>query len=112
MAKKKLNLTISDPLANYEGGRSGYREFTKNYRQSSNVEDRRGEMAAHRAKVASSGRTPVDAEYGTRTPRTKTTDGGTGGGGIDPFTGEGSSGSTTRKVDPDEAVRRTSRDRY
>lgn len=103
MAPRKLNLSIADPTTN----QSKYRDFTRNYRQSTNVEDRRGEHAASRARVAASGRTPVDAEYGTRTPRTRTNDGSTGEGGVDPFTGEGSSGSTTRKVDAEEAVRRT-----
>jgi len=100
MARKKMDLSIADPTRN----QSKYRDFTRNYRQSENLEDRRGRQFQPTetpsaqwsgAKQSRTSSTPPD-QYGD--------DLGAMVGGMDSTS---TSASATRKVDAEEAIRRT-----
>lgn len=115
MARKKINLSIADPTVN----RSGYGDWTRNYRQSTNVEDRRRKVADM------PDRTPRDFDYAEVSKmndpslsRTRT-GGSTGAYKNDTQTPDDyatsdigykpnqTTPSSTRKVDAEEAIRRT-----
>lgn len=107
--------------------KSKYSEWTRNYRQSDYIEDRRDSgyqtaNAAFDSGYKKAGPTPKDREDDTRTRKTSSastpstydpyTGGDDGATGHDPHsTFSGTPSSTTRKVDVEEAIQRTHRDR-
>lgn len=100
---------------------TAYSDFTKNYRQSSNVLDQRDGKGYQRDHEARGSPTPKDAEYGARTSSGRIGRTSSAGDTQTPDDyatsdiGSKSSPTTppnsTRKVDPEEAVQRTHRDR-
>jgi hypothetical protein len=122
MADKKKLLSISDPSVN----RTKYGDFTRNYRQSSNVIDQRDNRGDFRARSDMFGRTGADStnlrEFYEQGGRGRTRDTGTstrpqtseiatpddysGGAAYGGMVSE-TTPNSTRKVDAEEAIRKT-----
>ena len=100
MARKKMDFSIADPSRN----QSKYRDFTRNYRQSENLEDRRGRQFQPTE-------TPSAQWSGYKQSRTSSTPPDEYSDDINAVLGGGFSTTTptssSRKVDAEEAIRRT-----
>jgi hypothetical protein len=98
LSKRKLDLS-----SNPQPRKSVFSDFTRGYRQSSNVEDRRGKVADNPTATPKSREVGV---YDTATPDDNSDDIRMFGGGKDTQTP-----TSTRKVSPEEAVTTTHRKR-